>query len=143
MTKVIASHIIDPAFKASWVAALRSGKFSQSSGYLARLASSSGWGYCCYGVACELKSIPSHIDTTFDGACDIKVYGGHREKYNLPPELDEVIKPNPDRPDLGPDAGGRLWLIGYSDACTKIFLDSLNDAGTPFSEIADIIEKYF
>lgn len=43
-------HKLDPAFKAKWLAALRSGTYSQAR---SRLRSPEN-GFCCLGVACDL-----------------------------------------------------------------------------------------
>lgn len=44
---------MDPAVKAAWVAALRSGKYKQTSGRLRHAG-----GFCCLGVLCEVIETP-------------------------------------------------------------------------------------
>lgn len=45
---------LDPAFKAQWVAALRSGAYSQG---VYKLYDASDETYCCLGVACRLTGL--------------------------------------------------------------------------------------
>ena len=45
---------MDPALKAQWVAALRSGQYTQGTGFLKRTAGSTT--YCCLGVLCEITN---------------------------------------------------------------------------------------
>lgn len=44
--------MIDPQFKADWIAALRSGRYPQTTGRL-----KDAFGYCCLGVACALRGV--------------------------------------------------------------------------------------
>lgn len=47
-------------YKASWVAALRSGKFKQGTVYL----ESAGGQFCCLGVLCNVAGVPRKGDST-------------------------------------------------------------------------------
>lgn len=48
---------IDPAVKARWVAALRSGEYTQTQGALRR-----GDSFCCLGVLCDLYAKDGHAE---------------------------------------------------------------------------------
>jgi len=61
--------LLDPAFKAEWCTALRSGKYEQGKSRLLQDGK-----YCCLGVVCAILNRPSeekivrnHITTWFDG----------------------------------------------------------------------------
>lgn len=101
--------------KERWVAALRSGNFRQAQGYLSK-----NGGYCCLGVLCELA------------AEDGVVEKGERDEFStLYDEEGYVLPPA---------------VIAWAGVEDEYGRDSLglaekNDHGTPFNEIADIIEK--
>jgi hypothetical protein len=114
---------MNPEIKKRWVEALRSGKYKQGKHSLAR-----GENFCCLGVLCELA--------TKEGVVKRERLGNGFIYYNschshLPwpvctwGELQEV---NPSIP--------------ASSQTTKTTLSELNDTGSTFSEIADLIEKY-
>ncbi len=103
-----------------WVAALRSGKYEQTTGRLHL----KGDGYCCLGVACDLFAKENKIVISEDhwtGGVDIKYNG------------DSQLLPTPVRNWLGL-ASGRG---NFDDDC----LSCRNDRGASFKEIADIIES--
>lgn len=56
---------MDPKLKAEWVAALRSGKYQQTSGIL-----ESNGNYCCLGVLCRVAGKPIHTDPDAPLRCD-------------------------------------------------------------------------
>jgi hypothetical protein len=99
-----------------WVAALRSGEYSQVEGVL-----KTPNGHCCLGVACELAAQEGIILPSM-------AYKGEGGDDCLSGELEEV----------------RLWL-GLNDALGRMnspwSLADLNDDGKTFAEIADIIES--
>lgn len=106
-----------------WVRALRSGKYKQATGNL-----HNSDGYCCLGVACELAikngvrvKKEDHEDrpTVYDGMSDL-----------LPLSVQRWLNLNSD--------DGVLTLA--SDEETS--LANLNDNGSNFKQIADIIVKY-
>lgn len=50
---------MDPELKAKWVAALRSGKYEQTTGALCRIGADDGkLRYCCLGVLMEVLGVP-------------------------------------------------------------------------------------
>lgn len=103
-----------------WVAALRSGEYKQGIYHL-----QSRDHYCCLGVLCEIAVQEGAIqrqETRPDGAV---VYGSgpFREAAFLPYP---VVK----------------WAGADDQSHNDTFWDlaTLNDRGTPFEEIADVIE---
>ncbi len=46
---------MSPEFKAQWVAALRSGEYTQGYNHLRAKDPQGGYSYCCLGVACDLS----------------------------------------------------------------------------------------
>lgn len=117
--------------KKAWLEALRSGDYTQAKEYL-RVSSDSGDGFCCLGVLCDL-----HRKMTGQGKwaqvhgvegprIGYIVAGGDHSTSVLPQEVREWagLPVN-----TGIDVNG-----GH--------LASLNDDGTSFKEIADIIEQH-
>lgn len=106
----------------AWVQALRSGEYKQGNGYLHY-----GDTYCCLGVACDL-AVKDGVEMDVDADDDegAVAYDGAA-----------VIPPSKAQSWLGlSDPYGR-----YMRDDKIHYLTSLNDAGTPFAEIADLIES--
>lgn len=107
---------MNKTIKQKWLKALRSGKYKQTQGYLKNEG-----GYCCLGVLCDLAA--KEGIGTWDGDY---FSSGYITVDGLLPA--RVMK----------WAGlSRNYGITYK----KSTLDSLNDNGSSFKEIADIIEK--
>jgi len=101
-----------------WVDALRSGKYQQGRGLLR-----DGNKFCCLGVACDISGLGAWV--TYRRYTDFVVRGGHTEQIELP---DEVME----------------WLgVQHNDVMmnNETSLSKINDDGTSFNEIADIIES--
>lgn len=100
-----------PEYKKRWVEALRSGEYKQGKGALER-----GGNFCCLGVLChtmrEELNIPREV-----GGDGYYIYGG--SSASLTREWRETF-------DLQTQEVGELIIM--------------NDAGHPFTEIADYIE---
>lgn len=110
-----------PKFKARLLAALRSGKFRQTQGFL-RLYTDKphGSAYCCLGVAMTLKKA-EWVSRTRQSRPSCRVGG-------------RTI----------PGNAGKVKLSGVFPGVTGDELDKLikmNDSGSSFSDIADTIEK--
>jgi hypothetical protein len=112
---------LDPAFKAKWVAALRSGDYQQGTGAL-----SVDGKFCCLGVACAITDIP------------LRTPDDHMH-FILPPEthLSEIVKwwqtlPQDQCSTRSPDVMAANGV--------RMALSELNDSGKTFAEIADLIE---
>lgn len=107
--------MLDPEFKAKWIAALRSGKYKQGTQYLCN-----GGYYCCLGVACELEGLLVD-DTTIKGGSRAKKFIGTVQSgaptaawakaHGFPNGMDELIR--------------------------------MNDTGVTFEKIADFIEQNY
>ena len=111
---------LDPAFKAKWVAALRSGDYDQGRGALSVAGK-----FCCLGVACAITNIP------------LLVSGG-RHSLLLPPEIhfSEIVKWWQTLPQDRYCIRSPVVVVG---GVWKA-LSELNDCGKTFAEIADLIE---
>src|SRR4051812_10826866 len=138
---------MDPAVKARWVAALRSGEYAQGRSALRTAVDK----YCCLGVLCELAVeagvIPPAVPSGpvgNPGGVGFSVYrygetagAGPASKYyesQYPPYVVAVW--------AGVNRyGDRHW--SETDDKAPESLVSLNDTGVTFDEIADIIEAEF
>ncbi len=116
-----------------WVAALRSGEYQQGTERLHALADFTDGcrevkkGHCCLGVLCEVA--------IKDG---LKVHRLTTETSEYYDYANEAL-PVSVREYAGMDSDVGTFEENGEDNV----LAALNDAGTPFSEIADIIEKYW
>lgn len=125
-----------------WINALRSGKFKQGTGTLKQYDSKGNAQYCCLGVLCELynqemkknkKKMLS--ETTWSNDSDFSYgyckLGGKKE--DLPKEVMKWagIK----------DSIGKFYDEG--DLIGEPCLADMNDCGTKFKTIADIIEEKY
>ncbi len=143
---------LNKRFKQRWLKALRSGNYEQAKETLVELGPVGPVAYCCLGVACSL-SAKRHI-TYDEGGLDpdywdgmvlpdsvMYAYGfesdvGKFYPKDLPPEVQQRVKKALlDSPDNTYVNG--TSLAGYDS------LASLNDAGVPFTLIADVIEAVF
>lgn len=109
--------------KEKWMNALRSGEYSQTKGCLRTKN-----GFCCLGVLCDLYSKETGTGwEEFKEDEALSTYSTFLEEIaTLPKEVMEwsgLNQPNP-----------------YSENWGS--LASLNDGGTEFLKIADVIEKY-
>jgi hypothetical protein len=126
---------MDPRIKALWVHELRDGGHEQGAGVLRRLEpDKANPEYCCLGILCEIAVREGVIEPPVPGHEDhietVFYYGG--EDTNLLPRV--VMKwaglyvddPKVDAHSIGRD---------------EVYLAGLNDAGVPFTEIAQLIEE--
>lgn len=108
--------------RAELVRRLRSGKYTQGRGVL-RDASDR---FCCLGVACDIVVDAGSADWTKKDGC----YAcGGVHTCGLPPEVQDAF-------GFFSGTGRISW-----EAFPNRALFFLNDTGTPFPEIADIIES--
>jgi hypothetical protein len=114
-----------------WVAALRSGEYEQTVGYL-----QTEHGHCCLGVLCDL-----HMRETGRGEWRPPGSGDspHTRCYRDDLGLDGEYTPPP---------GVREWADMEDDPCVLAGrkrapeeLVNLNDSGFSFAELADLIEE--
>lgn len=125
--------------KKRWVAALRSGDYPQGTGYL-QTVDKHGSRFCCLGVLCDL----AEQDGVIKQAEPLANVNGEEAHVTYPDPsptaingrtasvLPRVVKEWSGLDSTHPlvDGGGRFYD-----------LIDLNDEGTPFEEIADIIEE--
>lgn len=109
-------------WKEKWLEALRSGKYKQGKNHL----QDNDNNFCCLGVLCDIYD-PSKWEKIFNVA---DAYTYNRESSSILPENIAYI--------LGI---GRFGY--YVEEGTLFSLTELNDQGSTFSEIADVIEKHF
>lgn len=109
--------MMNPEIKAKWVAALRSGEYTQTSGSL-----KSEDGHCCLGVLCEI----SKLETGFG------VDENLAENYGD----DRICDTVQNWANLPCSGGARISINGARET-----LNEHNDNGRTFPEIADAIEE--
>lgn len=139
---------MDAKLKAKWVEALRSGKYTQTSGFLNRqepYQSNDGYvklpGYCCLGVLCDIT--PGVEWDSSLGPDAFPVIGGKSIGSSGMPsedflrEVGLIWKAQPGE-EIRPDATDPEYTIHYLDFAEA--LASANDDGRAFTEIADWIE---
>ena len=111
-----------------WVAALRSGEYTQGKDVLADSARTK---HCCLGVLCE-----------------VAIKGGLEVTVETPPDHDAAIFDNSKAflPVSVADWAGMNTRLGElpsgATTATVLSLMGMNDSGHTFGDIADVIEKY-
>jgi len=126
---------LDPDIKAEWIADLRSGNYSQTKGYLANSE-----GHCCLGVLSE-QAVRKSVAEKFPA--------GDTMEFRSPGSL------SGSRSCLT-DGIARWAGMTYSDSVTayglfpfrdrddcRVYLDTLNDEGMSFNQIADLIDYWY
>jgi hypothetical protein len=112
-----------------WVSLLRSGEFSQGTGHLNKEGK-----HCCLGVLCELATVEGitvpHTSGEYAAGLDIIGYGDFSEEENC------GVLPLGVQKWAGMDS--RNGEFNYDQMLTD-----LNDIGSSFDELADIIEKNY
>lgn len=126
--------MMNPEVKAQWLEALRSGKYRQATGVLQRVNVANPQdpkGFCCLGVLCDISGKGRWEAPENDGrqAATFNVTGSDETATAcLPTSVAQWAEFN----DLVcVDIGGKIAT-----------LDSHNDTGASFEQIADAIEKY-
>lgn len=114
--------------KAKWLAALRSGKYRQGSGFL-KIKGQNGVQdrFCCLGVLCELA-----VDAGVTGILS----ESYEATYGIPGDRNTAVLPVHVQEWAGLDKAGT-----YNDGNSSLTGD--NDSGMTFAAIADIIEQEF
>lgn len=115
-------HTLREDIKIKWLKALRSGEYEQTSGYLSKNNR-----YCCLGVLCELAAKEGVAEKTTDPY--YSYYGKEQDCRFLPAEVIDWAQ-----------ISRTGMFVKYNDLIQH--LPDLNDRGTTFIEIADIIEEY-
>jgi hypothetical protein len=113
---------MNPAIKAKWVAALRSGEYKQGKAYL-----NGPGGFCCLGVLCDLMVKEGDApDWAANPEGEKSVFANWLT--TLPPHV--AIWAELQHDEFGP-------RIGPNEES----LAALNDGGMPFTQIAALIEE--
>ena len=114
-------------WKAKWIAALRSGKYTQAKGSL-----KNGGGHCCLGVLCDITkmkwmscSIPNSKDA----------YMCLDNAYDLPKKVMDMVGLEQNNPTVEVEVD--------DETLDTISLAEFNDASHSFKEIANLIEAQF
>lgn len=109
--------------KKLWIEALTSGEYSQATGALRRDGK-----FCCLGVLCDLHR------KDVGGEWDVDYSDGFFYDQN-----DSIL---PESVMAWADLPFRNPTIVPDDRFSEIGLADLNDKGTPFPEIAELIEQH-
>jgi hypothetical protein len=110
-----------------WLDALRSGEYTQTTD---RLRDAHG-GFCCLGVLCDVVKKADNLEEDWELDIGSRSFYFFNEFQVLPQKIQEITGME--------DAGGQICFEDSS----SIVLTELNDSGSSFKEIADIIEKYW
>ena len=106
-----------------WVEALRSGRYKQGRNRLR-----TEYGYCCLGVACEVYRRETGGGIWEEGTLDFHIFDGTGRRV-----VEKVVLP---------DAVSKwLGLVDRAGFFEGGALTNLNDSGTPFDGIANVIES--
>jgi len=118
--------------KKAWIEALRSGEYKQTTGRLRR-----GDSYCCLGVLCDLY-IKNNPDYVWAGGGDYRYFASCRDDAETG-AMSMFLAFNFLHGEVVKWAGLSSENPHYDDDGT---LSDLNDSGSSFEEIADVIEKH-
>lgn len=117
---------MDPAVKAQWLTALRSGEYQQGRGYLRRNDT-----FCCIGVLADLAikaGIGEWMDYPGDDAPGVRMYTADPSNGLV---AEGAVLPLP----------VRNWSRLSRFQVVALGLMEMNDNDEPFERIADVIEK--
>jgi hypothetical protein len=124
---------MNPEIKDRWTTALRSGDFTQGKGSLTFVYENGTQKDCCLGVLCKLAVTagvipPGELVPMVNTTRSPVAYGDQRAEGLLPVEVVEWAGLSSDNP----------MVEKMGCYCP---LTSLNDTGTSFAEIADLIDN--
>lgn len=108
-----------------WIKALKSKKFKQGFGALTTITKGKPLEYCCLGVLCKILKIKSQRVPL----SRYLMYGDEETSTVLPKEACNLA--------------GTQGINGRGSYLTIKDLADMNDTGSPFDKIADIIEKRY
>jgi hypothetical protein len=122
---------LKPEVKAKWLAALRSGKYKQGSGILAKTSVSSGkTNYCCLGVLAKVSGVTKGLNEEF-------LTEGMSRKIGctIPKHVQQTLASLNDGEDTAEDDAVEKYLASVG---SKMSYSKPHKFGT----IANFIEKY-
>lgn len=122
---------MNPIIKEKWLTALRSGKFKQGKEELRTLENK----FCCLGVLCDIY----RKETKLGKWCK---YHKNKFYFTNTKKSKQKFKSQGLLP-LSVQQWAELTYCNPLIADKQMSLASLNDSGSTFQEIADIIEKNF
>ena len=141
---------LKPEIKEKWVAALRSGEYKQTRGYL-----SNSNGFCCLGVLCDLHSketrvpwetIPgrenSGIQMYLNQASDLSIKVAEWAAETIDPMDVHTNFYNPVLYDVTLPSGEHISEAALTSLNDGISQVGPNTTRLTFPEIADLIEKH-
>jgi len=117
---------MNPEVKTKWIAALVSGEYKQGEGVLRDNENN----FCCLGVLCDL-AVKDGLDVKVEGLLD-RAYQYDGRVGGLPQSVQRWA-------GMDGSMGNFYEENGEYEGC----LADINDDGTPFTEIAKIIEEKF
>ena len=120
--------------KDKWVAALRSGEYQQAYG---RLRDDNS--FCCLGVLCDISGLGKWVNES--GSWHYSITGCYKYRRALPGFLCKEFEIASSAAKLKEQVVKKESLGKLAHLVVGNSLSGLNDAGVPFKEIADIIEK--
>lgn len=135
-----------PEIKADWLAALRSGEYSQTKGAL-----KDGIGYCCLGVLCDLAEkagvaefVAREVPNEYGPEHEPEIRTGYVEKGDDTPYPDNELLPHYVRDWAGMDDINPYVTSGmdeYGGTIRHTLADLNDDHDKDFTEIAAYIEE--
>lgn len=141
---------MNPERKALWVAALRSGQYEQIGDMLCCALTNEPdpgrWGYCCLGVACDVKDPKGwriaknrgFYEATYDNEVAALPTSVIRWLWDLPDDADIMIRSG----YISPHDPYVLVSPRSGDKKRWVALSELNDSyNWDFNRIADVIEE--
>lgn len=127
---------MNPDIKAQWVAALRSGEYTQTKGYLHRTEPDGDTpaGYCCLGVLCD---IAEKAEVVTGEIIDSGLHAPKRLRY-----YDGDAQTLPGNVVVWSGIGDENPIVEvYINSLRSETLATLNDShGYTFAQLADVIE---
>lgn len=137
---------MNPAIKQQWIDSLRSDEYYQGKEWL-RHGTKEESSFCCLGVLCDLYLSDTRQQWDFPRDSNSFTWDSERECYVDIPEVSQFYADNEDEtlPKSVAEWAGIPNDV-YSDGLVKIerlgkTLAVINDEGTTFEEIAEIIEQ--
>lgn len=125
---------LKPEIKALWIEALRSGEYEQGQEYL-----NSEKGFCCLGVLCDI-AIKEGVIPDWREKPEPQAYGQGHELIAVKWVLGSAsLLPREVHDWAGLKRDDEFSTLGYLGDGTS--LASMNDNGSTFAEIADVIEE--
>lgn len=130
---------MDAEIKRQWVAALRSGRYPQTTGYLRDEN-----GFCCLGVLCDIRNSKVWIPAKAPSTIGAEHYTFDGQSHHLPMSVylwAGLVNSSPDVdvPCLKCNGADENCETCNGDSPIEMTLGELNDGGRTLIQIADVI----